>query len=67
MARLPKGERETRSRSIFRLLQRHRWGLRESEIADETGIHRRTVNNYLRELARTEKAEKRGWLWFSKR
>ncbi len=67
MARLRKGERDGRSRSIFRLLQRHRWGLRESEIAQETGFHRRTVNNYLRKLAGEQKAKKEGRLWFSKR
>ena len=65
MARLPKGEREERSRRIFRLLQRHRFGLKESEIAEETGLHRRVVNNYLRELRRKRKARKKGRYWFS--
>ncbi len=65
MARLPKGEREERSRRIFRLLQRHRFGLKESEIAEETGLHRRVVNNYLRELRRKRKARKEGRYWFS--
>lgn len=67
MARLEKGMRDERRQRIFRLLQRHRWGLREVEVAQETGFERRTVNNYLRALAKEDKAEKEGRLWFSKR
>ncbi len=47
MARLRKGEREERENMLLRLLQRLRWGVRESEIAQELGWQRRTVNNYL--------------------
>lgn len=67
MARLPQGERSSRLRRLLRLLQRHPWGLREHEIAAEMGWHRRTANNYLRELARQGKAAKEGRLWFWKR
>ncbi|HEY57658.1 MAG TPA: hypothetical protein G4O04_03830 [Anaerolineae bacterium] len=67
MARLPKGEKAWRLRKVYRLLQRHPFGLRESEIAEEMGWHRRTANNYLRELARQGKATKEGRLWFWKR
>jgi len=67
MARLQQGERDDRRHRIFRLLQRHCWGLRESEIAEEMGIKRRTINSYLRELQEARQAEKEGWLWFAKR
>ena len=67
MARLPQGEREERSHNILRLLQRHRWGLREGEIAEETDLDRRTINNYLRELAQANKVDKEGRLWFFKK
>ncbi len=67
MARLFPGEKESRLRRVFRLLQRHPFGLRESEIAAEMGWHRRTANNYLRELAGQGKAVKEGRLWFWKR
>ena len=66
MARLPKGEREDRENALYRLLRRLRWGVRESEIAEELGWHRRTVNNYLRELEKTDKAERDGRSWFAK-
>jgi DNA-binding transcriptional regulator LsrR (DeoR family) len=66
MARLCEGEYEERQKQIFRLLQLYRWGVKESEIAQELGLDRRTVNNYLRELEAHERAEKSGWMWFSK-
>lgn len=67
MARLRAGERENRQNFILRLLGRSRWGIKESEVAQEIGVNRRTANNYLRKLQRENKAEKDGWLWFSKR
>ena len=66
MARLPKGEHEDRENALYRLLRRLRWGVRESEIAEELGWQRRTVNNYLRELKKTDKAERDGRSWFAK-
>jgi len=66
MARLQKGEREDREKKLYRLLRRLRWGVRESEIAEELGWQRRTVNNYLRELKKDEKAERDGRSWFAK-
>jgi len=66
MARLQKGERDERRRQIFQVLQRCRWGIQESEIAQELGLRRRTVNNYLRELQRVHKAEKDGGLWYAR-
>ena len=66
MARLQKGEREDKGNMLHRLLRRLRFGVRESEIAEELGWQRRTVNNYLRQLKKEEKAEREGRSWFSK-
>ncbi|GAB4581201.1 MAG: hypothetical protein Fur0022_39480 [Anaerolineales bacterium] len=67
MARLREGEYEDRQLQIFRLLQLYRLGVKESEIAEELGIERRTINNYLHSLREEEKAEKSGWYWTTKR
>ena len=67
MARLRAGERENRQSFILRLLNRSRYGIKESEIAIEMGVNCRTANNYLRKLKKDGKAEKDGWLWFSKK
>jgi DNA-binding NarL/FixJ family response regulator len=64
MARLPQGEKDRRAKCIARVLQRCRLGLSEQEIAQETGLHRRTVNNYLRGLSTEEKVRKNGRYWF---
>ena len=66
MARLPKGEHEERENLLLRLLKRLRWGVRESEIAEELGWERRTVNNYLNDLKEDEKAYREGRSWFAK-
>jgi hypothetical protein len=66
MARLPKGAREDRQNALYRLLRRLRFGVRESEVAEELGWHRRTANNYLRKLKKEEKAEREGRSWFAK-
>ena len=67
MARLRAGERENRQSFILRLLNRSRRGIKESEVAQEMGVNRRTANNYLRKLEKDDKAEKDGWLWFGKK
>ncbi len=67
MARLRAGEQENRQNFILRLLKGSRWGIKESEVAQEMGVNRRTANNYLRKLEKDDKAEKDGRLWFSKR
>lgn len=67
MARLRAGEQEERESFVGRLLQRNHFGIKESEIAEELGVNRRTANNYLRKLEAEDKAEKSGWLWFSKK
>ena len=66
MARLQDGEREERENALLRLLKRLRWGVRESEIAEELGWERRTVNNYLNELKDDQKAYREGRSWFAK-
>lgn len=64
MARLFTGEKECRFDDVLRLLQRHQWGLRESEVAEILQWHRRTVNNYLRDLQAQKRVHKEGRLWF---
>jgi len=64
MARLERGERQRRLQTIQTVVQQN-WGVKESEIADETGLHRRVVNNYLRELDGEGKAHRKGRYWYS--
>lgn len=66
MARLQKGEREDKEATLYRLLKRLRFGVRELEISEELGWQRRTVNNYLRKLEKEEKVEREGRSWFAK-
>ena len=66
MARLQKGEREDKEYTLYCLLRRLRFGIRESEVAEELGWQRRTANNYLRKLKMEEKAEREGRSWFAK-
>ena len=66
MARLQDGEREEREWMVLRLLKRLRWGPRESDMAEELGWERRTLNNYLRDLEDDDKAYKEGRSWFAK-
>jgi DNA-binding NarL/FixJ family response regulator len=66
MARLQKGGHKDKENMLHRLLKRLRWGVRESEIAEELDWQRRTVNNYLRQLKKEEKAHQEGRSWFSK-
>ena len=66
MARLQKGEREDKESKLQCLLKRLRFGVRESEISEELGWQRRTVNNYLRKLKEDKKVERDGRSWFAK-
>ena len=66
MAKLQKGEREEKESKLYRLLKRLRFGVRESEISQELGWQRRTVNNYLRKLKKENKIDREGRSWFSK-
>ena len=65
MARLRNGQKPTRRRQVHRVLRGHPFGLRESELSSELGWQRRTVNNYLRDLARQGRAYKEGRDWFA--
>ena len=67
MARLQDGEREERESIVLGLLKRLRWGPRESDVAEELGWDRRTVNNYLNDLKDDGKAYKDGRSWFAKK
>jgi hypothetical protein len=65
VARLFKGERENKTKRVEGVLRGNDvTGVTESEAADLLGWERRTVNNYLRELERSGKAEKKGRSWF---
>lgn len=64
MARLFEGEKARKQNQVQRLLHRHDFGLRESEIAQELGWDRRTVNNYLRDLQDQGRLYKEGRSWF---
>ncbi len=63
MARLIEGEREENEARIYGLIRNSGQGLREREIAQELDMRRRTVNNYLRELAAEERIYKEGRCW----
>jgi DNA-binding IclR family transcriptional regulator len=65
MARLPEGERRRRTRLVRTVLYEHPFGLRESEMANELGWQRRTVNNYLRSLESKGLVYKEGRDWFA--
>jgi predicted transcriptional regulator len=63
MARLQEGKKSSKENQVQRLLSCHIFGLRESEMAEELGWERRTVNNYLRELQKQGRAYKEGRDW----
>ncbi len=67
MARLRQGEKDRTEHSIHNLLQRCQNGLTEQEIAEMTGLDRRRLNNYLRELQDDQKAYRDKRLWFADR
>jgi len=64
MARIPKWEKNQKTRRVQRVLLEHPFGLRESELTNVLGWERRTVNNYLRALQRKGLIYKDGWEWF---
>ncbi len=65
MARLFWGEKGCKRSDLLELLERFEYGLRESEVAEILGWDRRTVNNYLRELAAETRVYREGRLWFA--
>jgi DNA-binding transcriptional regulator LsrR (DeoR family) len=64
MAKLPEGQKAERKKQLARLVHYLGLGLTEEEIAEETGLDRRTVNNYLRELDQEEQVHKEGRKWW---
>jgi len=64
MARLPKGEKQRRKNNLAGLIRFCGLGLTEIEMEEETGIDRRTLNNYLHELDREGKVHREGRRWF---
>ena len=64
MARLQDGERSRKENQVEKTLWQHLFGIRESELADELGWERRTLNNYLRTLQEQGRAYKDGRSWF---
>ena len=64
MARISEWEKYQKTIAVQRILNEHPFGLRESELTDELGWDRRTVNNYLRALASEGLIYKDGWEWY---
>ncbi len=65
MARLFRGEKVCKREDLIAVLERFEQELTESEVADLLHWGRRTVNNYLRELAAEHQVYKEGRLWFA--
>ncbi len=65
MARLRDGEKSRKKNQVHGTLWQKWFGIRESELADELGWGRRTLNNYLRELQEQGRAYKEGRSWFA--
>lgn len=64
MSRITEQAKERQMELVWLRVKQRPHGIREQEIAEATGLHRRTVNNYLNELALEGKVEKQGRLWF---
>ena len=68
MARLFKGGRVDKTKRVEGVLHgADVIGVTESDAAELLGWKRRTLNNYLRELERIGKAERKGHSWFGRR
>jgi len=65
MKRLADGEKAHNQSLVLRLLRRFGLGVKESELAQELGWERRTVNNYLRALRAQDKAYRDGRFWLA--
>ncbi|MCE7988322.1 MAG: CRISPR-associated helicase Cas3' [Caldilinea sp. CFX5] len=64
MPRITEQTKERQMELVWLRVKQRPHGISEQEIADATGIQRRTVNNYLNDLALEGKVEKQGRLWF---
>jgi hypothetical protein len=65
MARITEWEKNQKFTEVQRILSKHPFGLRESELTSELGWERRTVNNYLRALEDEGLIYKEGWEWYA--
>lgn len=64
MPRITEKTKQQRIERLILLLNRHARGVTEAEIAEELGLQRRTINNYLRDLEIEGKAFKDGLYWY---
>lgn len=64
MPRITEQTKERQMELVWLRVKQRPHGISEQEIADATGIQRRTVNNYLNDLSLEGKVEKQGRLWF---
>ena len=65
MPKVDQSTYEGRKERAFLTLRRHPFGLTETELEQDTGIQRRTLNNYLRELETEGKIYKDGITWLA--
>ncbi|HEC24356.1 MAG TPA: WYL domain-containing transcriptional regulator [Chloroflexi bacterium] len=64
MPRIPEETKLERQERLLRALRAAPGGMTEAELADELGLKRRTVNNYLRELEVSGRIYREGTFWF---
>jgi len=64
MPRISEQSKERQMELVWLRVKQSPQGTSEADIAGSTGIHQRTVNNYLRALGDEGKVEKIGKLWF---
>jgi predicted DNA-binding transcriptional regulator YafY len=65
MPTISNDDSRARKERVYRLLRKHPDGLRESEIAEQLDIERRSVNNYLNELWSEGKVYKDSVYWIA--
>jgi predicted transcriptional regulator len=65
MARISEWEKNQKTTEVHQTLIEHPFGLRESELSNELGWERRTVNNYLHALEDEGLVYKEGWEWYA--
>jgi hypothetical protein len=63
MARLREGERLRRMVLVHLMIREHPDGISEARLAEQAGLERRTINNYLRELEALGSVRKHGLSW----
>jgi CRISPR-associated endonuclease/helicase Cas3 len=64
MPRISEGSKQQALDRVWLTVKRHPHGATEAEIAQFTGIERRTLNNYLNALGDEGRIAKEGTLWF---